>query len=171
MTKHEDQPVNRIIVPLMKKIHKAGARKISVLTWDSDELAREVARFLAVGFSRALDQKCAVVISEGLRARTQDLVDCILVTVAEDIDEGKSAAGPRPFAEREGDIPLFFIAGGSLTKGTSPVAADAYLFVLPRRGVCRGARNEINAAMRQLKLNWLGIVLVDADDFPEMHNV
>lgn len=168
--------VSRLIGPLLNAAHRKSAKRIAILDWDSEDASRAVAGLLATESSRQLERKCALVISEGIRARREDRPDYCLVTLPEFemAGEGAGTKAPPP-AEPLSTFPLQFIAAPGLSslgrefllgsaKAKLVMGADAHVLLLPRGGVPRGVSEEIEKRTRELELKWLGIVLIGEDD-------
>lgn len=175
--------VNRVVAPLMKAIHKSGAKKVSILAWDSEERIQMTGDIFAASFSWQLGRKCAIVRSEGLRVHIEEHSGFCSVALPEFVVPEDSMNEPLEdlMTELQERFPLIFIAGSPLReiwdsvepkassgfasnvqrKLSMTLSADAFVLMLPKGGIGREQSKKIEVLSRKLKLRWLGAVLMD----------
>ena len=161
----EASKVKKFIGPLIFNAHERKVKRIVLLSWDNEEATRVAGQLLAVAFSQQLEQKCALIISEGIRY-TCDNYDSFNLIRLPEMGAATAEENQKILNEMDETYPFQIIAGPTLNSwskysihSTSLAReADAHILLLPEGGLSRSVMRKIEKFSKTKKIKWLGII-------------
>ena len=161
----EASKVKKFIGPLIHNAHQRKVRRIVLLSWDNEEATRVAGQLLAVAFSQQLEQKCALIISEGIRYTCDNYESFNLIRLPE-MSTATDEENEKVLNELDETYPFQIIAGPTLNSWskysahatTLAHAGDAHILLLPEGGLSRTIMKRIEKFSKEKKIKWLGII-------------
>lgn len=158
--------IRKSIVPLILMMRKANARRLSILSWDLEDESRYFGQVLALALSQQLEQKCALLISEGLKHKIDVFPSFALVTLPEVENHMMDADALEEFETGLRSFPVQIFSGPALSKSgvehshAFQIArqSDAQILLLRSSGASRDAIDRISSLTKNHGINWLCVM-------------
>lgn len=158
--------IRKSIVSLIMMMRTAKARTLSILSWDLEDESRYFGQVLALALSQQLEQKCALVISEGLKPKIDVFPSFALVTLPEIDNAGVDAETLQEFEANVRGFPVQIFAGPALSKPAVEQShsfklacqSDAQILLVRAPGASRETITRISALTKAHNIKWLCVM-------------
>lgn len=158
--------IRKSIVPLIMMMRKANARRLSIMSWDLEDESRYFGQVLALALSQQLEQKCALLISEGLKHRIDVFSSFALVTLPEIDNPAVEREVLDEFQTNVQGFPVHLFAGPALSRpGVENTHAfrlacqsDAQILLIRNTGASRDAIERISTLTISHNIQWLCVM-------------
>ena len=158
--------VKKFIGPLIGLLMEQKSMRVGILSWNSENLCREVGAILATAISQQLDQRCALIIAEGVRFNTEAREGYVEVLVPS-VSTGDGATSEKAVQTTlDRSFPVQVFAGPALSEVMSTATAvpsviqytDTQILLMPERGLSRRALLQIESFALSYKAKWLAVI-------------